>query len=175
MRDVERREDLFIESVGALQQFLQAREEHARFGALDDAVVVRASDHHHFAEADHGPELFADSLVFRRVVDSPSGDNRALARHQARDRSQRPNGTWIGERNRGAFEIRDGQLAVAGAGHDIVISRYKLIERQPTRVLDVRNLERARSIFRNVDGKTDVYLTADGPQSFPVHLGVGVV
>jgi len=44
-------EYLLIETVVTIQQGLHFAEEHAGFGALNDAVIVGASEHHHLADA----------------------------------------------------------------------------------------------------------------------------
>ena len=59
-------EDLVVEAVVALQQGLELAEEHARFRALDDAVVVGAGHRHHLADAEHGAQFLADALVLGR-------------------------------------------------------------------------------------------------------------
>src|ERR1019366_2876122 len=77
-------EYLFVESVLAIQQGLQAAQEPAGFGALYDAVIVGAGERHHLADAQHGARLIGRAQVFGGVVDGAGGDDGALARHEAR-------------------------------------------------------------------------------------------
>src|SRR5436305_1680753 len=63
-------EDFVIESAFAHQHCLYAREEHPRFRALNDAVIVSRSDFHHLADAKLAQSLGVHRLVGGRVVNS---------------------------------------------------------------------------------------------------------
>ena len=62
-------EDLFVESVLAIEQGLHAAQERAGFGALYDAVIVGAGERHHLADAEHGARLIGGAQIFGRVID----------------------------------------------------------------------------------------------------------
>ena len=96
-------------------------------------MIVGAGDRHHLAQAQHGAQLLGDAVIFGRIIDGAGGDDRALARHQTRHRSQRAHGAGIGQRNGGAFKILHRQLVVAGAGDDVVERRDELREVQRRR------------------------------------------
>jgi len=63
VRHLEVIEYLLIETVVTIQQGLHFAEEHAGFGALNDAVIVGASEHHHLADAEHGAGLIRRTLI----------------------------------------------------------------------------------------------------------------
>ena len=70
-----------------------------------------------------------------------------------------PDGARIGERNRGAFKIGDGQLVGARARHQIVIGGQELREVHRLRVLDRRDFERARAVLaRDVHRDSQVHV-----------------
>ncbi len=58
-------------------------EEHAGFGALDDAVVVGAGHRHHFADAERDNLFLRDAAVFGGVIHGADGDDGALAASSA--------------------------------------------------------------------------------------------
>ena len=59
-------ENLFVEAVLAVQQRLQLAQERARFGALNDAVIVGAGERHHLADAQHGAGFVGARRGIRR-------------------------------------------------------------------------------------------------------------
>ncbi len=69
MRHFEVLENLFVETVVAVEQILHLAEEGARFRALDDAVVVRATQRHHLADAEDGAGFGRGSAILGRIVD----------------------------------------------------------------------------------------------------------
>ncbi len=161
VRDLEVGENLFVEIVLTFEQRLQAAEEHAGLGALDDAMVVGAGDRHDLAEAEQRAQLFGGAVVFGRVVDGAGGDDGALAGHEARDRSERADGAGVGERDGGAFEIGERKFVGAGACDDVVESFDVLREVELAGVLDVGDFERAGAVFaRDVDRDSDVDLAS---------------
>ena len=57
VRDFQVRENLLVKPVFAFEQRLQAAQKHARFRALNHAVIVGAGHRHHLAEAQQGAQL----------------------------------------------------------------------------------------------------------------------
>ena len=160
VRHAEVVENLVVEAVVAVEQRLHASQEHARFGALDDAVIVGAGERHHLADAEHGAGLFGGALVFGRVVDGAGGDDGALAGHQARVGGHGADGAGIGEGDGGALEIGRGELGVAGAARPGRRRRatYSL-EAERAGVLDVGHHQVARAVLAgHVDGDAEVDL-----------------
>ncbi len=113
-------EDRLVEAVLTEQQLLDPREEGARFGALDDPMVVGRGEHRDLRDRQtrqsrrrHGPEL-------RRVLDRARRDDGALARHQARHRGRRPEGAGVGQRDGRALEVGELELSGPRASDDVV-------------------------------------------------------
>jgi hypothetical protein len=52
VRHLEMRENFLVEILRAVEQLLHLAEKHARFRALDDAMVVGAGDRHDLADAE---------------------------------------------------------------------------------------------------------------------------
>ena len=86
VRDPQRLEDLVVEALLAEQQLVQAAQELAGLGALDDPVVVRRGQRHHLADRELGHRLVGRALVLRRVLHRADADDAALAGHQPRHR-----------------------------------------------------------------------------------------
>ena len=66
------------------EQLLDAREEGARLGALDDAVVVGRRERHDLADAEQAERPRGHRPELGRVVDGAGRDDQALAGHEAR-------------------------------------------------------------------------------------------
>jgi hypothetical protein len=66
VRHAEVFEDLFVEAVLAVEQVLQFAQKRARFGALNDAVVVGAAQRHHLADAQDGARFRRRAAILRR-------------------------------------------------------------------------------------------------------------
>ena len=84
VRNLEVAKNLLVESVFAFEQRLQTAQEGAGLGALHHPMIVGAGDRHHFAQAQLSPQLVGHAVILGRIVDGAGGDDRALARHQAR-------------------------------------------------------------------------------------------
>ncbi len=174
--NIQVRENAVVEAVFAFQQRLQPRQEQARLRALDHAMIVGAGDRHHLAQAQRGAHVFRHAAIFGRIIDRAGGDDRALSRHQARNRADGAHGSGIGERNGGAFEIGDGQLVGAGALDQIVISGQELREIHRLRVLDRRNLERARAFLAlDVHRQAQIHVLAGDPERTFAGFGISLI
>ncbi len=97
--NLQMRKNLFVEIFLALQQFLQPAQEHTGFRALNHAMVVGAGNCHYLAKPQHGPQLLGDAAIFRRIVDSAGGNNRALSGHQPWNGAKRANRARVRQRN----------------------------------------------------------------------------
>ena len=113
VRHVEVVEDLVVEAVLAEQQFVDALEEQARLGALDDAVVVGAGDRDDLGDAERRQVAAVGALELGRVVDAADADDHALARHQPRHRLDGADRARVGEADVGAGEVVDRELVLA--------------------------------------------------------------
>ena len=107
--DPQRPEDLVVEAVLAEQQLVDALEELAGLRALDDAVVVRRRQRHHLADGVARDRLLGGALPLRWVLHRADADDRALAPHQARHRVVGADRARVGQRDRRALEVLDGQ------------------------------------------------------------------
>ena len=118
----ERGENLVVEAVLALQQLVDPAQERPRLRALDHAVVVGAGHRRDLLHAELLQAVRVDRREPRRVADRTGGHDRALARHQARDRGHRAEPAWIGERHVGALIGVGGERVVARAGDELVVA-----------------------------------------------------
>ena len=82
VRQPERGEDVVVEAVLAQQQLVDATEELARFGALDDPVVVGGGQRDDLADAQLAERLLAGALELGRVLQCADADDGALPGHQ---------------------------------------------------------------------------------------------
>ena len=121
--DAQRAEDLVVEALLAEQQRVHAAQEVAGLGALDDPVVVGRGERHHLADRVAGERLLGGALPLRRVLHRADADDRALALHQPRHRVVGADGAGVGQRDRGALEVLDGELVVAGLADDVFVRR----------------------------------------------------
>ena len=138
VRHAERMEDVVVEPVLAEQQFVHALEERSRFGALDDAVVVRAGDRDDLAHAERAEVATVGALELGRVVDAADADDHALAGHQSRHRLDRADRAGVGERHVGALEVLDGQLVVLDLADDLLVGGEEAGEVERVGVADDR-------------------------------------
>ncbi len=119
--DPQRPEDLVVEVVLAEQQGVQPLEELAGLGALDDAVVVGRGEGHDLADRVARERLLGRALVLRRVVHRADAEDRALALHQPRHRVVGADRARVGEADRGALEVGDRELVVAGLADEVLV------------------------------------------------------
>ena len=133
--DAQLAEDLVEEVVGQ-QQFVHGAQEVAGLRALDDAVVVGRGERDQLADAQLGDAFLARALELGRVLHRADADDRALPAHQPRHRVHGADGARVGQRDRHAGEVFGGQLAVAGAPHDVLVGGEELAEPHGLAVLD---------------------------------------
>ena len=127
VRDAELVEDLVEEVVGE-QQLVDGAQEVAGLRALDDAVVVGRGQRDQLADAEFGDAFLAGALELGGVLHRAGADDRALAAHQPGHRVHGADGAGVGQRDRHAGEVLGGQLAVAGAPHDVLVGGDELAE-----------------------------------------------
>ena len=85
-------------------------------GALDDPVVVGAGHRHDLLHAQRAQRLGARRREARRVADGAGGDDRALARHQARHRGHGAEAARVGEPDARAAQLVGLHLAARACG-----------------------------------------------------------
>ena len=128
VRHAEIAEHALVEAVLAHQQFVHPLEEHAAFGALNDAVVVGARDGHDLAHTERAESALIAALELGRVIDAANANDDALARHQARHALHGADGAWVRERDGGALEIGDGELVRLDLTNDLFVGGEELFE-----------------------------------------------
>ncbi len=114
-------EDVVVELVGAEQQLLDALEEQARLGALDDAVVVGRRDVDDLGGAEVGQHHRVGAPPLGRVVEGAHAHDHALAGHEPRHRLDRADRARVGERDVGAGEVVGAQLVGADLADQLVV------------------------------------------------------
>ena len=166
--DPEVREDVLVEGLVALQQRLDALEEAAGLGALDDPVVVGGGHRHDLLGADHR----ADPLQPDRIGDRAGGHDRALAHHQTRHRGDRADPAGVGERDVAAGEVVGGERVGPRLLDQRVVGVQELGEAHASRVADDRHHQRAGAVLLlHVDGQAEV----DGAVVVAVGLAVDLL
>ena len=166
--DAEVGEDVVVEGLVALEQRLDALQEAAGLGALDDPVVVGGGHGHDLL----GPDHRADPLQAHRVGDRAGGDDRALADHQARHRGDGADPAGVGERDVAAGEVVGGQRVGARLVHQRVVGVQELGEAHAPGVADDRHHQRAGAVLLlDVDGEAEV----DGAVVVAVGLAVDLL
>ena len=116
-------EDRLVEVLPAVEQLFDAAEILARLRALDDAVVVGARERHRLLDAERPQRGLVGVREARREADRAGGNDRALARHQPRNRRDGADAAGIGQRDRRAAEFVRSELVVAGARDEILVRR----------------------------------------------------
>ncbi len=171
VRDAQFAEDLVEEVVGE-QQLVDGAQEVAGLGALDDAVVVGRRQRDQLAEAHLGDALLAGALELGRVLHRAGADDRALTAHQPRHRVHGADGAGVGQRDGHAGEVLGGQLAVAGAPHDVLVGGDELTETHCLATLDGGDDElRVAVLALQVDGQTQIGVRRRDHVRLAVHLG----
>ena len=170
-------EDLLVEAVLAHEELVDALEEHARLGALDDAVVVGRGDGHHLRQAEVGESRGVGAGVGGGVVERADADDEALARHEAGHRLHGADGARVGERHGDAGEVVGGQLVGADLADELLVGGEEAGEVEGVGVLDARHEQRAAAVaLLDVDGEAEAeVLVADDVGLAVGALGVGGV
>ena len=168
-------EDLVPELV-VDQQLRHGAQELAGLGALDDAVVVRRGDGHQLADAQLGEAVGGGAGELGGVIHGADADDGALALGQARHGVAGADAARVGQRNGDAREVLAGQLAVAGADHDVFVRLDELLERQGLALADGRHDQRAGAVLvLHVDGQAEVDVLRHDQSRLAVDDLVGVV
>ena len=136
---------------------MHGAQEIAGLRALNDAVVVGRRERDELADAQLRDAFLARALELGRVLHRADADDRALPAHQPGHRVHRADGARIGQRNRHAAEVFGGQLAIAGASHDVLVGGEELTEPHALAVLDARHDELAVAVLAlQVDREPEV-------------------
>ncbi len=176
VRDPQRLEDLVVEAVLAEQQPVDLPQEVTRLGALDDPVVVGAGQRHDLGDGQTRERVGGGPLVFGRVFHRADADDRALAGHEARNGVDRADGAGVGQRDRGAGEVVDAQLAGASLADDVFVGDPELPEVHLLRALDGGHEELAVTVaLLHVDGQAEADVLGLDQGRLAVDLRVGVV
>ena len=153
---VERPEDVDVEVVLTEQQFVHLLEEHARFGALNDAVVIGRGERDHLRHAEFGQLRRVGGLELGWEGDAADPDDQTLARHQPRYRLECADRARVGEAHGRAAEVVDAQLAVAGLTNQALVLVDELLEVERVGRLDARHRQGAAAVwFLQIDGDTE--------------------
>ena len=155
--DAQALEDLVVEAVLAEQQLVHDPQEVAGLRALDDAVVVGAGQREDLGDGVAVERLLAGALPLGGVLQRADADDRALARHQARHRVDGADGARVGQRDRGALEVLDGELAAAGLADDVLVGGPEVGEVHRLGGLDRGHQQLAGAVgLGEVDGQAEV-------------------
>jgi hypothetical protein len=155
--DTERGKDLVVEIVFAEQQLVDRAEELAGLSALDDPMVVGRGQGHDLAHGKPGERLWRGTLEFGGVLHRADCDDRRLAGHEAWDAVDGPDAAGVGEADRGAGEVVDGQLARPRPPDHVLIGRPELREVHLLCGLDRRYEQLPRAVaFLDVDREAEV-------------------
>ena len=174
--DLERLEHLVPEAAVAEQQPVDVPQELAGLRALDDPVVIGRGQRDGLADRQPGHGLLGRALVGGRVLHRADADDAALAGHQPRHRVLGADRARVGQPDRGAGEVLDGQLAAAGPADHVLVGHPELAEVHALRGLDRGHQQLARPVLgRHVDGQAQVDVLRLDQRGLAVQLGVGVV
>ena len=155
--DPQRLEDLTVEVVLAQQKLVQDSQELAGHRALDDAVVIGRGDGDDLADGVAVQRLLARALPLGRVLQGPHCDDRALTGHQPGHGVDGAYATGVGQADRGAYKVVDGQLVGAGLADHFLIGRPEVRKVHRLGRLDGGHEQGAGAIgFGHVDGKPQV-------------------
>ena len=154
---------------------MNAAQELAGLCALDDAVVVGARERHDLRHGVPDDRLRRCALPVRRVLHRSDPDDAPLSFHQAGDRMVGADRSRVGQRDRGAGEVRDLEFAAAGTPDHVFVGGPKSGEVHPLGTLDVRNKQLPRAIvFREVDRQAEVHVFVAEHGGLAIHLSEAV-
>ena len=167
-RHAEIGEDLVVEALFAVEQSLDPGQEAARFGALDDAVIIGRGHRHDLLGADQ----LGDVLDPDGIGDRAGGDDRALPDHQPRDGGDSADPARVGERQVAAAEVVGGERVVARFAHERVVLGHEFAEAQASRVTDHRHDQAPRAVLAlDVDGQAEVHGAVANAVRLAINLG----
>ena len=119
-----------------------------------------------------GDAFLARALELRGVLHRADADDRALAAHQPGHRMHGADGAGVGQRDRHAGEVLGGQLAVAGAPHDVLVGGDELAEPHRVGALDARHHQLTGAVLAlQVDRQAEVGVRGRDGVRLPVDLG----
>ncbi len=170
VRDTQFAEDL-VEEVVRQQKFVDGAQEVAGLRALDDAMVVGGGEGDQLADAQLGDAFLTGALELGWVLHRADADDRALPAHQPRHRVHGADGARVGQRDRHAGKVFGGQLAVAGAPHDVLVAGDELAEPHCLATLDGGDYELAVAVLAlKVDREAEVDVRGRDRVRLAVHF-----
>ena len=125
-------------------------------GPLDDAVVVGRRHRHHLRDPERLDLLRRRVRPLDRVGDRAGGDDRSLARQQARNRRDRAEPAGIGEGDVRTLEVVGGQLVLARLGDQLLVIGVEGGEVELVGPLDAGHHQASRPLALDVDGDPQV-------------------
>ena len=174
--DAQRTEDVDVEVLFAEQQLVDAPQELAALGALDDPVVVGRGQREDLADPLPDDVLLGGALELGRVLHRADPDDDPLAWHQPRHRVDRADRAGVGQARGGAGEIVDPEFAGASPVDEVLVGVPERGEVHVLRVLDARDeqLPGAVALLHvDRDAEPDAFVLDHG--GLAVDLGVGHV
>jgi hypothetical protein len=103
-----------VEALLAHQHLVDLAEEHARLGALDDAVVVGGGERDDLRDAEVGERGRVGALPLGGIPERADTDDEALARHETGDRLDRADRAGVREADGDPGEVVGRQLIGLG-------------------------------------------------------------
>ena len=174
--DAQRLEDLVVEALLAEQQRVHQAQEVAGLRALDDAVVVGAGQRDDLADRVAVERLGARALPLGGVLQRADADDRALALHEPRHGVDGADGAGVGEGDRRALEVLDGELAGAGLADEVLVGAPEVDEVHRLGALDARHEQLPGAVgLGHVDGEAEVDVGRLDEGGLAVALGEAVV
>ena len=150
---------------------MHGAQEVAGLRALDDPMVVGRRQRDQLADAPLGDAFLAGALELRRVLHRARTDDRALPTHQPRHRMNGADSARIRQRDRHAAKVFGGQLAVAGAPHDVLIGGDELPERHGVGTLYACHHQLPVAVLAlQIDGQAQVGVRRRDRRRLAVHL-----
>ena len=139
-------------------------------------MVVGRRERDDLADAEPGDRAGIGALVLGRVVDRADADDGALAGHEPGDGVDGADRPRVGQRHRGAGEVRGRDLAGADPADDVLVGGEVAVEVEGVGRLDVGDEQAVRTVgLADVDGQSQVDVGMADDARLPVHLGVAGV
>ena len=147
-------------------------EELARLGTLDHAVVVGRGHRDGLANAQLGEGAGVRSLVLGWVTDCADADDQTLTLHQPGDAHRRPDGSGVGEGDRGPREVVGFELVGSNLTDQVFVGGEEPGEIQLVCVLDVGNDEDTTVSPFHIHRETEVHVLAPDHMRSTIDLGI---